>query len=63
MFLRRNHRMLKAPKMHLLVWEKSRMRGSKRRSLPAVLGGLGISEAKQKDAEGSEDQISNLGEH
>jgi hypothetical protein len=36
---------------------------NRRRSLPAVLGGLGISETKQKDAEGSEDQISNLGKH
>jgi hypothetical protein len=35
----------------------------RRRSLPVVLGGLGISEAKQKDAEGSEDPISNLGKH
>ena len=35
----------------------------RRRSLPAVLGGLGIFEVKQKDAEGSEDQISNPGKH
>ena len=28
-----------------------------------MLGGLGISEAKQKNAEGSEDPISNLGKH
>ena len=38
----------------------------KRRScLPAVLGGggLGVSEMKQKDVEGSEDVIPNLGKH
>jgi hypothetical protein len=40
-----------------------RFQEHRRRSLPIVLGGLGISEAKQKDAEGSEDQISDLGKH
>jgi hypothetical protein len=35
----------------------------RRRCLPAVLGGSAASETKQKDAEDSEDTISNLGKH
>jgi hypothetical protein len=35
----------------------------RRRSLPTVLGGLGISEEKRKDVEGSEEQIPNPEKH
>jgi hypothetical protein len=35
----------------------------RRRSLPTVLGGLGISEKKGKDVEGSEEQIPNPEKH